>query len=166
MSENPYGNTPQPEQNPHNGYNNQAPQGGYQMPQPNAYAPMPGQKVPGEGMSLAALILGILGFLSGWLVIGGLLGLIALILGIMALRKLKPYPMAGRGKAIAGIILGVLSILAAIVMAFFWSVAINIGFEAAEHCKEYQDNPTQLEQCITDYTDSKSKGIEVEISNS
>lgn len=90
--------------------------------QPAAYAaagapaPAPSKK----GMSIASLVLGILGFISSWAAFGGLLGLIAVILGAVGLKK-EP---AGKGMSIAGIVLGALALIGGIIALI---VYITVG---------------------------------------
>jgi type II secretory pathway pseudopilin PulG len=69
---------------------------------------------PRRGLAIASLVLGIIGIPTlGLLCVGGITGI---ILGIIALNKVKSNPAqyAGRGLAIAGIVLSALSMLIAI----------------------------------------------------
>jgi len=89
----------------------QAPQPAMQsfaQPVANPEAPQsPVQPNQPKGLAIASLVLGILGFLTGWLVIGVLLGLIAVVLGIVSLVKHRE----GKGLAIAGIITGSIAVI-------------------------------------------------------
>ena len=70
-------------------------------------APSPaGTPVPSTGLAIASLVLGILATLSGIFFIGGLFGIAAIVLGIIALQK-----KVGKGMSITGIITGALGIL-------------------------------------------------------
>ncbi len=64
--------------------------------------------IPSSGKATASLILGIFAFLLSWLLIGGLLGALAAILGHLALFDIRRSAgrLAGQGSAIAGLILG------------------------------------------------------------
>jgi uncharacterized membrane protein len=74
----------------------------------------PARPVSGGGMATAALVLGLLALITSFTVIGGvLLGLLAIIFGVIGLRRANRGLALGRGRAIAGIILGVLGILVA-----------------------------------------------------
>ena len=68
---------------------------------------------------MAALVLGIFALLSSFIVVGGLLGVVAIILGIVGRGRVKRGEANNGGMALAGIILGVLSLLV--------SAAILIG---------------------------------------
>lgn len=65
------------------------------------------QKPEGAGLAVASLVLGIIGFIFTFIVIGIIPSIIGLILGIIALATKKPK----KGMSIAGIALSVLSIL-------------------------------------------------------
>lgn len=62
-----------------------------------------------NGMDIATLILGIIGFLTGWLGIGILFDVIAIILGLVALMKAKKHK-AKKGISTAGIIIAAISL--------------------------------------------------------
>lgn len=132
---------------------------------PNPYGSMPpssqqGQPgrpvVGGSGMATAALALGILALISSWTVFGGiLLGLLAVILGFVALRKARRGLGAGRGRAIAGIILGLLSMAIAIALVAF---AVSIfNSEEAQNLKDcLRDagaSQSEIQQCENEFRD-------------
>lgn len=104
------------------------PAGGASYPQPGAgypaggYAQAPyasGQYQPPassrtDGVSIAALITGILGT-----------GVVAIVLGVLGLRRTKRNGTQGRGLAIAGLVLGGLGVLAWVVGGIAVVAAIN-----------------------------------------
>lgn len=114
--QNPYGQPSNPYQqpSPYAGY----PQGPYRGPQ------------PGKGMAITSLVFGIIavvlclipfiGFIS---IIGGL---VAVVVGIIALAKKKP----GRGMSIAGVIMGALGLIIAIIVTVVSIMFINAGVES------------------------------------
>lgn len=66
----------------------------------------------GRGLAIAALVVGIIGFLTGLLpVVGALIGAVAIILGIIALAKKQ-----SKGMAITGLVLGAVALIASIAM--------------------------------------------------
>jgi len=103
----PYGGAPQPSPygSPHPG---PAPYGApqYNPPGMSGYGPPPGARPPMDGVSIASFVLGLL----------GCTGLIALILGIVGISRTKNGQRRGRGFAIAGIVIGALDIVVAIVL--------------------------------------------------
>ncbi|HSK21900.1 MAG TPA: DUF4190 domain-containing protein [Egicoccus sp.] len=106
-----------------------------------------------DGVAVAALVIGILSLLTSWFVIGGLGGVIALVLGLVALGRIKRNRSGGRGMAITGVVTGALAIIVAIVV-----VIIGVSFfgdAAAEYEECLQTNSRevcdqQLEEGILD----------------
>jgi hypothetical protein len=58
--------------------------------------------VPRNGMGTAALVLGILSFLCGWI-----LGLLAIIFGAIGIARANRGEATNKGMAVAGLILGI-----------------------------------------------------------
>lgn len=114
-----------------NSYQQQPQQDAYGYGQPAGYpyaAPIV-KKAP--GMALAAMILGIVGVVTGFLVFGALLGIAAIILGALSLKKVKEAG-AGKGFAITGIVTGAVAVLFSLCMLF---VYISVA-QTAEKCLE------------------------------
>ncbi|MBO0856792.1 MAG: DUF4190 domain-containing protein, partial [Nocardia sp.] len=138
------------------------PPGGY--PSPGGYPPPPGYPGPGEqgawveskgkGMAVTALVLGVLALLTCWLVIGGLLfGLFAVIFGAIATVKARRGTAAGGSAALVGLIFGLLSMIAAIVIA-----VIGVNFFVHHGGRDFVDcvdrakgDQTKIEQCQHDW---------------
>ncbi len=92
-------------------------------PAPVAYGAPVATGSPANGMAIAALILSII-----WL--AGLGSILAIILGIVALRQIRESDGAqgGRGMAISGIVIGVIGVLgAALTLAFVLAVGDDLG---------------------------------------
>jgi Domain of unknown function (DUF4190) len=111
---------PQPPQYPPQYPPNQPPQAGgypgsYPPPPPAPYSgfiPPPGG--PKNGLGIAALIVAIVALFS---VVGGIvLGVVAIILGVLGLQRARRGEATNGGMAIAGIVLGIVSIIEAIVV--------------------------------------------------
>jgi hypothetical protein len=84
------------------------------MTQPPPPPPSPGAPSPGQGtngLAIASLVCGILGWLCG---IGAIL---AIILGFVAKNQIRTSGQSGDGMATAGIVLGFVSLAVAIVVA-------------------------------------------------
>lgn len=77
----------------------------------------------GRGLAIAALILGIVAILTTWFPVLGLPFLLAslgaVIVGVIALVKARGGRAVGRGMALTGIVLGVLSILTSLAVHVF-----------------------------------------------
>ncbi|MCH1866091.1 DUF4190 domain-containing protein [Nocardioides sp. CFH 31398] len=97
----------------------------------------------GKGMAVTALILGVLALLLCWTVIGGvLLGLPALILGLIASSRAKKGKAGGRGLAITGWVTGLLGLVLAIALTVLAGtfLARIVDSDAAQ----------RYEQCVSD----------------
>lgn len=82
-------------------------------PEPAMEPPPPAAPEGTNGLAIASLICGIVGCIPG-------LGIAAVVTGHMALGRIKISGQGGRGMAIAGLILGYLSIVG-------WIIAILTG---------------------------------------
>lgn len=89
----------------------------------------PGAPVRNSGLAIASMVCGIVGYLTCYFV--GVFGIPAVICGHMALNRIasSPFPVAGRGMAIAGLILGYLGILITlgVILFFFFAFASAIS---------------------------------------
>jgi uncharacterized integral membrane protein len=107
-------------------------------------------------MATAALVLGILALITSWTVIGGiLLGLLAIIFGIIGLRRANRGLALGRGRAIAGIILGLLGIVVAGLL-----IAVGVSLFNSDEGKNLRNclndagnNQTKIQQCQDEFRD-------------
>ena len=107
----------------------------HQAPGPYETQPRRG----GSGLAIAALVLGVLALITCWTVIGGILfGLIAVVLGVVALSKARRGLAGGRGMAIAGIVTGALGLVLAIALVSFGLSLLN------------SDSGQQLQECVED----------------
>ena len=96
------------------------------VPQPEAQPQMQQQQTQpvvnkSKGLSIATFVIGLIGFLTGFIGIGILLGIVAVIMGIIALVKHS----GGKGFAIAGLILGALAIITGGIFLAITMVAFN-----------------------------------------
>ncbi|WP_310727193.1 DUF4190 domain-containing protein [Streptomyces sp. N2A] len=93
-----------------------------------------------NGLGVAALILGIIGALSGipmilfWL--AGPLGILALIFGLVGMSRAKKGQATNKGVAITGTILGALAIILAVVGVIVTLMAVNKAVDEVH--KEYE----------------------------
>ncbi|WP_327117788.1 DUF4352 domain-containing protein [Streptomyces sp. NBC_01341] len=103
-----------------------------QSPQPQQpYAPtqVPGTQPARNGLGVAALVLGIIGTVSGlvpllfWL--AGILGVIALILGLAARGRAKRGEATNKGVATFGAVLGLVSLILSVVGAVLTFKAVD-----------------------------------------
>lgn len=115
------------------------PQGGY------GYGGYPPQSQPKNGLGLASLIVAIISLLT---VFGGLvLGIVAVILGVIGRGRAKRGEATNGGVALAGIVLGALSILvsiAAIVLTV--QFAKDVGAGDLYDCLQQAGNDSSAQQ--------------------
>ncbi len=110
----------------------------------------------GAGMATAALVLGILAIITSFTVVGGvLLGVLAIIFGIIAARRARQGLALGRGRAIAGVVTGVIGVLlAALLIAVGVSVFNSPAGKNLRSClKDANGNQQQIQQCNDQYRD-------------
>jgi len=85
-------------------------------------APVAHPAGPTNGLAVASMILGILAVLCGWFFLGLILGAVAIVLGIIGLKK-----PGGRGMAITGIITGAIGTLTSLIFISIFFIAIAFG---------------------------------------
>lgn len=73
---------------------------------------------------MASMIVGLSGILLSWC-FGPVPGIVALVLGLVALSQIKKSPekYSGKGMAIAGIVIGAVNIAFYILLMIFWILA-------------------------------------------
>ena len=107
----------------------------------------------GSGLAVAAMVLGILALLLCWTVIGGvLLGLLAVVLGVVASGRARRGLGEGRGMAIAGIVLGVLGLLISVALVVFGFSFMNgtSGKNLRDCLQNAGDDRAKVQQCQRD----------------
>lgn len=107
-----------------------------------------------NGFGVASLVLGLLGLFTSWLVFGGLLGIVAIVLGIIALGKVKRGEASSKGMPIAGIILGVISILVAILIAVVGASLFDDVSNLSDCLTEAEGDPAAEADCEREFEDS------------
>ena len=93
-----------------------------QPAQPTPSAPQqqtPVSPAPSKGLGIASLVLGICAIVTSAMFIGGIAGILAIIFGIIVIRR-----KGDKGRAIAGIITGSLGVLLTIAVIAVWAIAI------------------------------------------
>jgi hypothetical protein len=117
----------------------------------NSYTVQPtDNRTQGSGMATASLVLGILALITSFTVIGGVvLGLLALIFGILVVRRAAP----GRGRAIAGIVTGILGLVLAIVL-----IVVGVSLFNSKSVKDLRSclksagsDQAKVQQCDNQY---------------
>jgi hypothetical protein len=98
---------------------------GVWQPPPPPYRP---NKQPSHGLALASMIVGIAGMVLGGC-FGPLPGLVALVLGLTALSQIKKSPdqVGGKPFAIAGVIIGAISVVFYLLLFLWFILAVRFG---------------------------------------
>ncbi|MFH9737528.1 DUF4190 domain-containing protein [Streptomyces roseolus] len=106
---------------------------GYPPAHPAAYGPMPGQY---NGMGTAAMVLGIIGTCIFWFygVPSIVLGVLALIFGILGRKRAHRGEATNGGAAMAGIVLGIVSMVlgAALIALAVWAITSFDEYETGD----------------------------------
>lgn len=130
------------------------PQGGYPPP-PQGYPGYPGYPqapaAPKNGLGIASLVVAIIALLS---VFGGIvLGVVAVILGFLGWGRAKRGEANNGGIAVAGIVLGVLSIIEAIVMIWLavWGFNEVGGTDYIDCVSRAGNDQEAVQQCAEQF---------------
>lgn len=105
------------------------PPGPYQGSYPPPPMPYGDYSVPTtirNGMGIAALVVGVIGLAGSISIVGGIvLGIVAVILGLVGRARVKRGEATNGGVALAGIIVGVFAIVAGLGFIAFWVGLFN-----------------------------------------
>ncbi len=110
-----------------------------------------------NGAGTAALVLGVIGLLTSWLIVGGLVGLVAIVCGAIGVGRFNRREATNRGAAVSGIALGVVSFLisAAVVVAgaSFWSNN-KTEFNNLADCLASANTTAEVTACQNQFEDA------------
>jgi uncharacterized membrane protein len=106
-----------------------------------------------NGFGIAALVLGLVGIAVFWTVIGGIvLGLLALVFGILGYRRKKRALATNGVMALVGAVAGALALIASsVVLAAGVAVFNSDEFKSYSDCVEHADTASEREQCARDF---------------
>lgn len=142
--------------------------GGYQQPgqpwdQQQSYPQAPagygqgqyggqyGEQKKSNGFGIAALVLGILSLIGAFFGgVGGIvLGLLAIVFGVLGLRRVKARRADNKGMAITGLITGVLGLLLGIAILVFAVFLVQTTEECLTELQQTGDQAA-YDQCVQD----------------
>ncbi|MFC8125701.1 DUF4190 domain-containing protein [Streptomyces sp. NPDC057302] len=108
---------------------------------------------PSNGMAITALVLGILAILLFWTVIGGaLLGLLAVIFGIIGARKARGGRAPYGKMSIVGAVLGGLGLIASgVIIAIGASILNSDEYKNFDDCVKHADTQSERDACAKDF---------------
>jgi hypothetical protein len=141
---------PNPSQNPPpppaygGSYGNQ---GGYGSPGGYGNQGGYGGSSPRNGIGIAAMVVGIVAIFLFWIPLLGLvLAIVALVLGIVGIRKASRGEATNKGMAIAGVVTGALALLGSIFITIVFFVAVD-EFGSLFECLEQAQTIEEQESC-------------------
>lgn len=108
-----------------------------------------------NGFGVTAVVLGLFALLLAWTVIGGIvLGILAVIFGVLGRRRVGRGEATNGGVSVAGIVLGGIGLVIAIVLlALALSVLNTPAGRGYRDCLQRSaGNPTLAERCVTEFT--------------
>jgi hypothetical protein len=113
---------------------------------------------PRNGFGVAALTLGLVGALLFWTVLGGVvLGLLALIFGIVGFRRGKRSEATNGTLAAVGAVIGTFALIgSSVVLVFAVSVLSSGDYGELKDCMRNAPTQAELKQCQRDFVDSIS----------
>jgi ABC-type Fe3+-siderophore transport system permease subunit len=109
-----------------------------------------------NGIGTAALVFGVLGFLLAIVVVGGLLGIVAIVLGIIGLSRVRRGEANNRGSAIAGIALGVsaVALTGILIVASATFISDNKEeFDNLNDCMNKATSDQDRQDCTNEFRD-------------
>ncbi|MER7699875.1 MULTISPECIES: DUF4190 domain-containing protein [unclassified Streptomyces] len=108
-----------------------------------------------NGFAVAALVLGLIACLFFWTVVGGLLlGLLAVVFGIIAALRTRQGRAPRRAMAIVGAALGAIGLIgSAVVLVLAVSVFDSQEFQNFEDCMNQADGQSAEDRCAEDFID-------------
>ena len=125
--------------------------GGYPPPPPQPYAGYTAPVAMRNGLGIAALVLALLSLPAALTIVGGfILGIAAIILGIMGRNRAKKGEANNGGVAVAGIVLGAVGVVLSIVMIAFAVIAgkwfMDFGGRDYIDCMQQAGSDTSAQQ--------------------
>ncbi|MDQ3306466.1 MAG: DUF4190 domain-containing protein [Actinomycetota bacterium] len=132
---NPPQSQPGPEYGGQPGYGGQAggAQGGYGQP----------QRQPSNGIGIAALVVGIISLVISWVpFLGLLLAIVAIVLGVLGIRKASRGEATNKGMAITGVVTGGLALLVGAFITI--STIVLLG---SDEFQDFTDKFQNLSEC-------------------
>ncbi|WP_309053522.1 DUF4190 domain-containing protein [Streptomyces sp.] len=121
--------------------------------QPHDHARHPADARRANGMAIAALVLGIVALVLFWTVFGGIvLGLAAVVLGIIGARRARGGRAPHRTMSVVGAVLGALALIVSVViLAIGASVLGSDEYENFDECVRNATSQGERQACERDF---------------
>jgi hypothetical protein len=115
-----------------------------------------------NGLGTGALIVGILALVTSWTVVGGIvLGLLAVIFGAVGRGRAKRGEATNGGSAVAGLVLGVVSVIIAVVLlaaGATWFAHHKKDINNLQSCLNNANTQSQRTSCNQQFQKSVNNG--------
>jgi hypothetical protein len=112
---------------------------------------------PRNGLGVAALIVGVCALIGSFSIAGGIvLGIVAVILGFVGRGRVRRGEATNGGVATAGIVLGVLGIIAGLIFVAIWvGLFKEVGAGGYFDClQQAGEDRALVEQCANEFRQS------------
>ncbi|CAL9319742.1 DUF4190 domain-containing protein [Streptomyces sp. R02] len=121
--------------------------------QPTGHAGPAGTGERRNGFGIAALVLGIVGALLFWTAIGGIvLGLLAVIFGVLGFRRARRGAATNGTMAVIGAVLGALAlVVSSVLLALGVAVVNSDEFKDYQDCVEHANSQSDRQDCARDF---------------
>lgn len=108
-------------------------------------------RVPANGVATAALVFGLIGVFFGLVPIGAFVAIVsavfAVLLGIIGRRRARRLPVGGAGRAMAGLVLGVIAIVLSVIGFYVITQGVfDPDRNLDQFDREFQQEMRQLEE--------------------
>jgi Domain of unknown function (DUF4190) len=131
-------------------------------PYPGGYPPPPQPTTPRNGLGTMSLVLAIIALLGVWSVVGGIiLGLAAVVIGLLARGRVKRGRANNGGVAIAGIVLGALAVIVGIAFIPIWATLWSAS-DASDYANCLHDagpDRTKQQHCSDQFREHLEKRL-------
>lgn len=130
------------------------------MPYGNYYPGAPLPPSPRNGLGVASLVVAIIAILGTCFLFGGLLGIVAIVLGVLGLQRVSRGEANNRGMAVTGIVLGAFAIiLSALMLVFGFRVFNEYGGRDLITCvQDAGGDNDKVQQCMDEFQQRVDSG--------
>lgn len=114
----------------------------------------PGEQRSRNGMGIAALILGLFALALSWTILGGiLLGILALIFGLIGRSRAKRGEATNGGVSVAGVVLGIVGLLISVGLILFGISLINspAGKDLRQCIEQSHGDAAAIQDCEKEF---------------